>query len=134
MKLEDIFGKKSAADVFTGTPFKVVTKLVPFRLSKTGSTEFYVTIQNLKAESVLTSIVLELPQVVGFDKPGLNVVREIRMGYLATGEEKTVRTTIYSNHRTKEGEQDISLTAIMHYRDYGHVLNSVGKKIKLRIV
>jgi uncharacterized membrane protein len=91
-------------------------------------------IKNMTKETLLTSVVVELPQGLGFDTIGVSKQREVRVGELAPDEEKNVGVEVYSSVKSDPGEYTVSLTAIAHYRDYGHVINAVKKRTSLKVI
>ena len=44
-----------------------------------------------------------------------------------------VKNRIHGDAGTDKGEYTLSITAFIHYRDYGHVLNAVKKKAVLEV-
>ena len=132
-----MFGKKDAAsDLVNGPPFMVSTELVPYRLyaKRKSSVALHVKVRNQTKEVLLTSLVAELPQKLGFDEMLMTRQREIKIGEMQPGEEKGVTFNIYSGVGSGAGEYTLGLTTIAHYRDYGHVLNAVKKRMKVSVV
>jgi hypothetical protein len=78
--------------------------------------------------------VAELPNRLGFDDMIMTRQREMRVGEMQPGEEKEVRFDIHGGVGSDSGEYTLNLTAIAHYRDYGHVLNAVRKNVKIEVV
>lgn len=137
MGILDIFGKKdSANDIVKGPPFSVTTELVPYRLyaKKNSSATLHVTLKNLTKDVLLTSVVAELPGKIGFDEMIMSKQKELRLGEIPPGEQKEVKLTLYTSLGSDAGEYTATLTAIAHYRDYGHVLNAVKKRISINLV
>ncbi|MDE1873503.1 MAG: hypothetical protein KGI04_00060 [Candidatus Micrarchaeota archaeon] len=137
MKILDLFGKKdSAAEVGRSLPYQVSSEFIPFRLyaNRKGSSMLLMRLKNLTAESVLSSVVVQVPKGLSLDETGLSGAKELRVGTLAPGEEKQVRADIYGDTATDKGEYTLSITAFIHYRDYGHVLNAMKKKAVLEVV
>ena len=137
MGLFSIFGKKDVTDDITkSAPFRLTSELVPYKLyaNKSSSASLMVRVKNLTNEVVLTSVVAEVPANISFDQMGMNKQREIRVGELGPQEEKQVRFDVYSGFKSEKGEYTMTLTAIAHYRDYGHVLNAVKKRATLNVV
>jgi uncharacterized membrane protein len=137
MSIFDVFGKKDAAQELTkGSPFFLTTELVPYRLysKRKSSATMLVKVKNATKDVLLTSIVAELPNKLGFDEMMMARQREVRVGEVQPGEEKEVKLGIYSSLGSEEGEYTMSITAMAHYRDYGHVLNYTRKRIKIAVV
>ncbi len=91
-------------------------------------------LKNMTNEILLTSVVAELPKQLAFEQMGLAKERELRLGEVAPNEEKEVRFDIFNTMNTDPGEYTLNLTAIAHYRDYGHVINAVKKRVTLEVV
>jgi hypothetical protein len=137
MGIFDIFGKKdSSKDITGGSPFLISTELVPYRLyaRRNSSATLLVRVKNQTKDIILTSVVAELPQRLGFDEMVLARQKEVRVGELPANEEKEVRFNIYGNVGSEVGEYTLRLTTIAHYRDYSHVLNAVKKQVQISVV
>ncbi len=137
MKLFGPFGKKDVSEDLTKkSPFRIMTEWVPYKLysGKKSSSSLTVKLKNSTGESLLTSIVAEVPRQLGFDEIGVTKQKEVRLGYLAPGEEKEVRVDVFNSSGADPGEYTVSLTAIAHYRDYGHVLNAIRKRTTISVV
>lgn len=136
MKILDLFGKKDAsAEIGKTLPYRIVAEFTPYRLfaNRKSSVLLMMKLKNLTTEPVLGSIVVEVPKRLSFDETGLTSAKELRLGTLAPGEEKESRVEIRSDSGTDRGEYTLSITAFIHYRDYGHVLNAVKKKAVLEV-
>jgi uncharacterized membrane protein len=137
MGIFNIFGKRDVStDIAKNSPYRISTELVPYRLysHRTGGASLFVKVRNMTNEVLLTSIVAELPQQLGFDEIGVSKQREVHVGELAPDEEREVRMDIFNNLNAETGEYTLTLTAIAHYRDYAHVLNAVKKRTTLSVV
>ncbi|MCL4373477.1 MAG: hypothetical protein M1360_01985 [Candidatus Marsarchaeota archaeon] len=137
MKIFNIFGKKDAASDLTAMlPYKLSVEMVPYRIyaNRNSSATMMVRLQNNTGEILLTSLVAELPQQLGFDELGVSKQKEVRVGEIAPHEEKEIKLDIYGGLNSDPGEYTVSLTAIAHYRDYGHVLNAVKKRTVVNVV
>lgn len=133
----NIFGKKDAAsEIEKGPPFSVSTEMVPYRLyaRKSSSATLHVKLRNLTKEILLTSLVAEVPNQLGFDDMLTSKQREIRIGELKPSEEKELKLNLYTSVGSDSGDYTLTLTTIAHYRDYGHVLNAVKKRITINLV
>jgi uncharacterized membrane protein len=93
-----------------------------------------VRVKNMTQEVLLTSVVAELPKQLGFGAVALTKEQEMRLGEVAPDEEKEVRFDVYSTLNSDPGEYTLNLTAIAHYRDYGHVINAVKKRVTVEVV
>jgi uncharacterized membrane protein len=89
---------------------------------------------NITKEILLSSVVVEAPGQLGFDEMNLSKQREVRIGELQPNEAREIRISVYSSMKSDPGEYTLTLTAIAHYRDYGHVLNMVKKRVAVDIV
>ena len=137
MKILDLFGKKDAAtEVGRALPYRVSTEFVPYRLyaNRKGSALLLMRLKNLTSEPVMSSIVVQVPKGLSLDDTGLSAAKEVRLGTLAPGEEKESRVEVHGDSGTDKGEYTLSITAFIHYRDYGHVLNAMKKKTVLEVV
>lgn len=108
----------------------------PYKLQskKSSSATLIVKVKNVTKEVLLTSIVVEAPNQLGFDEMIMAKQRELRIGEMQPEESKEVKFPLYSSLKSDPGEYTLSLTAIAHYRDYGHVLNAVKKRVAVEIV
>ena len=122
-------------DVSRETIYKLHCELHPMRLvaHKNEFAELDVVLENASDQEMLTSLVAVCPRTIGFDRTGLQQEREIRLGMLRPGEQKSQRIQLWSTQRTEPGEYKLKVFAISHYRDYGHVLNEVRKDLSLRV-
>lgn len=137
MKILDLFGKKDAAEeVGRALPFRVISEFVPYRLyaNRKSSSLLLMRLKNLTNEPVLSSVVVQVPKGISLDETGLSAAKELRIGTLAPGEEKEIRAEVHGDAGTDRGEYTLSITAFIHYRDYGHVLNAMKKKTQLEVV
>ncbi|MDE1866058.1 MAG: hypothetical protein KGH94_05490 [Candidatus Micrarchaeota archaeon] len=137
MGLFDIFGKKdAAADITKGSPFLISTELVPYRLysRRNSSATLIVKVRNVTKDILLTSVVAELPERLGFDEMVLSRQREVRVGEMQPNEQKEVKFNVYGGVGSDAGDYTLRLTTIAHYRDYSHVLNAVRKQIAISVV
>jgi uncharacterized membrane protein len=133
----NIFGKRDVStDLTKNSPYKLSTELVPYKLyaNKSSTASLMVRVKNVTNEILMTSVVAELPSQLGFDELGMSKQREIRLGELAPNEEKEVRFDVFSGVSSDPGEYTMMLTAIAHYRDYGHVINAVKKRTALNVI
>jgi len=135
--IDELFGKKEVDEALrTGSPFKMRLSFLPLRLTsrKNNSAELVIEFQNVTHEALLVSLVVSTKSGLGLDSMGLNKAREVRVGYMKEGEEKMVRVPIYGSTNTAPGNYPVDVSIMAHYRDYGHVLNSVRKSLELRVV
>ena len=137
MGILDLFGKKDVSDDITKkSPYTLKVRFNPYRLvaNKNNSVNMILVLKNVSKEPLLTSVVIKTPKMLGFDQSGLGNAREIRFGYLPPKEQKEFGVEIFGRVQTKPAEYKLLITAFCHYRDYAHVLNSVSKKVSLRVV
>ncbi len=137
MGIFNIFGKKDAAtDITKGSPFMISTELVPYHLyaRKNSSATLMVKVKNITKDILLTSVVAELPNRLGFDEMVLSRQKETRIGELQPEEQKEIKLNIYGGVGSEAGEYTVRLTTIAHYRDYSHVLNAVKKQVQVSVV
>ncbi|MEM3884079.1 MAG: hypothetical protein QXT94_04060 [Methanothrix sp.] len=137
MALFNIFGKKDAASELTRSiPYRISTEFVPYKLysNRKSQVSMFLKVKNATKEVLLTSVVMELPNQLGFDDMGMQKQKELRLGELKPMEEREMRLDIYNTMNADPGEYTVAITTISHYRDYGHVLNAVKKKTTLSVV
>jgi len=137
MKIFNIFGKKDAASDLTSVPpYRLSAEMVPYKIyaNRNSSATMVVKLANNTNEILLTSLVAELPSQLGFDELGVSKQKEVRIGEIAPHEEKELRLEVYGGLNSDPGEYTVALTAIAHYRDYGHVLNAVKKRTVVNVV
>lgn len=133
MALFDLFGKKPVCETAS---YSLSYSLHPIRLHahKNDFAELTISLTNDFDKELLSSLVVLLPKTIGFDRTALSQEREIRLGFVQPQETKTVRVRVWATQRTRPGAYSASLTAIAHYRDYGHVLNETRRPFSLRVV
>lgn len=102
--------------------------------NKNSNASLIVKVKNVTNQILLTSVVAEVPMSIGFDALGVSKQREVRIGELPPQEEREIKFDLYSNLTSDSGEYTLTLTAIAHYRDYGHVLNAVKKRTTINVV
>ncbi len=137
MKILDLFGKKDVTqEVGKTLPYRIYAEFIPFKLyaNRKSSTMLLLKVKNLTTEPVLGSVVVSVPRGIRLDETGLSAEKELKLGTLAASEEKEARANIYGDSGTDKGDYTLSITAFIHYRDYGHVLNAVRKKAILEVV
>lgn len=137
MALFNIFGKRDVSkDITKKAPYVIATEFIPYRLysGKKSSTTLYVKLRNATNEVLLTSLVVELPNKIGFDEPAIAKERETRIGEMVPGLEKNVAFNLRNSLDADKGEYTLTVTAIAHYRDYGHVMNAIKKRVPLQVV
>ena len=136
MKILDLFGKKDAAEeVGRALPYRIISEFSPLRLyaNRKSSALMFLRLKNLTNEPVLGSVVVQVPRGLSLDETGIANAKEVRVGTLAPGEEKETRVEVHGDSGTDKGEYTLSITAFIHYRDYGHVLNAMRKKAVLEV-
>lgn len=144
MSLLDILNKSKQAEAEQGepstpkkSPFALSTSFMPLRLagkSDQATIDLLIELQNTSQETHLCSIVIEVPNGIGFEGVGLHKTKELRLGQLPAGERKTVPVTLHGSYKTLPGTYRLNVSVYSHYRDYSHVLNSVSKAVELRVV
>ncbi len=135
--LSGIFGKKDVAtDLTKQAPYKLSSEWTPYKLysGRKSSALLNVRVRNMTNEVLLTSVVAELPKQLGFEAMKLSSQMEKRVGEIAPQEEKEIRFEVFSGVNSDKGQYTVNLTTFAHYRDYGHVLNYVKKKITIDVV
>ncbi len=125
-----------SSELTKSSPYRLATEWVPYRIyaNRKSSSTLVVRIKNVTEEPLMTSVVVELPKQLGFESIGMTKEREIRFGDIAPGEEKEARFEVFSGPQSDAGDYTLGLTAIAHYRDYGHVINAVKKKVIANVV
>jgi hypothetical protein len=137
MGILDLFGKKDVSgDITKKSPYTLRVRFNPYRLvaNKNNSVNMVLSLKNVTGEPLLTSVVVKAPKLLSFDQMGLGNAREIRFGYLPPKEQKEINVEVFGRVQTPPAEYKMLITAFCHYRDYAHILNSVSKKISLRVV
>jgi hypothetical protein len=133
----DIFGKREEkSNAANSIPFTVSTELFPYKLEarKSGSAVLSVKIRNITKDVLLTSVVAEVPGQLGFDEMNLSKQKEVKVGDIQPDEVKDIKIILYSSLKSDPGEYTLTLTTTAHYRDYGHVLNEVKKRVAIEII
>jgi uncharacterized membrane protein len=137
MGIFDLFGKKDiTTDLGKQMPYNINTGFVPFKLkanTRSAST-LSVNLKNMTNEPVMSSVVVQVPERVSLDGTGTAREKEVRLGMLAPNEAKEARIEVFSNSGTDKGEYTVTITAFIHYRDYGHVLNAMKKRAVVEAV
>jgi len=132
MGLFDIFSKKQ---VGSATLFDLQCELHPFRLQayRNDGVDLEISLTNRHDQPLLSSITISVPRQLGMDRTGISHEREIRLGELSPGESKRFKTGVFSNQKSAPGSYPVDVFASAHYRDYGHVLNEVRKRLVIRV-
>ncbi len=117
-------------------PYDVKIEFSPLRMKKGDErpTQMLINVRNMENEENLTSVVIEIPREMGFDKTGAVSRKEIRIGTLKPNEEKNFQIELFPNYRAEPGTYDVAIKANKHYRGYSHIINTAQKNISLRIV
>ncbi|MCL5428124.1 MAG: hypothetical protein M1321_03000 [Candidatus Marsarchaeota archaeon] len=137
MGILDIFGKKDVSnELGKKVPFMIRTEFTPYHLkSRERSTvTLNLGVKNITGEPVLSSAVVELPRQLSFDSIGVSKQKEVRLGTMAKDEEKTASVDIFGGTGTDKGTYTLTITAFIHYRDYGHIINEVRKRVAVEAV
>ncbi len=137
MGILDIFGKKDVStDLSKDVPFMIRTEFTPYHLKsmEQSKVSLNIGVRNVTGEPVLGSVVVELPKRLSFDSIGASKQKEIRLGMMADKEEKNANVDIYGGTGTDKGTYTLTVTAFIHYRDYGHVINEVRKRTALEVI
>src|SRR5271155_1059673 len=137
MGIFDLFGKKDVTkELGKQLPYNIGTGFVPFKLKANtrSSSTLTVSLRNMTNEPVMSSVVVQVPDRVSLDGTGTAREKEVRLGTLAPNEGKDARIEIFSNSGTDKGEYTLTITAFIHYRDYGHVLNAMKKRAVVEAV
>lgn len=132
MVIFDLFGKKKAV---TNKNYSIEYSLHPFSLKPQKNDFLLLSIEvtNNNNQPMLTSLVATTSKRLGFEANILSNQKEIRLGVLDPGETRNINLKVWSSPRTIAGSYPIILTAIAHYRDYGHILNESRKKVIVRV-
>lgn len=111
-------------------------KFHPFRLNanKNESVTLTLTIINESAKDLLTSVIVSLPEGLGFDNSAIAKSKEFRIGMMAPNETKEFKIEIYGNYRTSPKTYNIAVECVSNYRDYGYEMEKIKKIINLRAV
>ncbi|VVB57630.1 Uncharacterised protein [uncultured archaeon] len=133
---DNLFGSSSSEAAPKGSPFAFSYSFRPMRLTgrSNSSVDLLVDLRNASNSPQMCSLVVELPKALGFDGVGLHKTKELRLGTLEAGAQKSLPVSICGTSQTQPGVYRLKVTVYSHYRDYAHVLNSVSKIIELRVV
>lgn len=132
MGILDIFGKKH---VDPRASFSLKAETHPYSLPA-GANDFVDLELGITSNSdapLLTSLVIEVPKGLGFERSAISQVREIRLGFVKPGEGKFVKVQLWGTQRTGRGSYPVRVHALSHYNDYAHVLNDVRKTVEFRV-
>ena len=136
MGLLNIFGRKDTASNAAATPYSISTELVPYKLyaKKNSSALLEVRLTNMTKDVLLTSLTVEVPAKIGLDEMIVSRQKDLKIGEMQPSEQKDVKLSIFSSIASDPGEYTLQVTATAHYRDYGHVLNMVKKRVTVSVV
>lgn len=137
MGLFDLFGKKNvSSELGERFPYTMKTEFVPYKLKsrERSSSTLMVTLKNITGEPVMGSVVVSVPRQISLDQTGLSKEKEVRLGTMAPDEQKVASIDLYSDVGTDRGEYTVTVTSFVHYRDYGHILNSMRKRAVVEAV
>ncbi len=117
-------------------PYDMKVTLSPMRLRKGDDKPVRMTIllKNVEQQENLTSVVIDIPSTVGFDRTGFVNRKEIRVGTMAPNEERSFDIDLFSHQKTISGSYVVKVSANKHYRGYSHILGNTSKEITLRVV
>ena len=134
MSLFDLFRKKDEKK--SPVPYALVTRMTPYRLyaHKSNSVVMNVSIRNLSGEQLLTSFTVDLPDMISMDKMEMVKTKEFKLGEMAPNETKEVNVELYGGLNTDKGEYTMRLTAMSHFMDYNHVVNSMKSTTTVVVV
>ncbi len=132
MGLFDLFGKKQSDPL---APFTLRAEFHPYRLPANTAdfVDLEITVGNNTGDEVLSSAVLIVPKGIGFEQSAISQQKELRMGYLKPGEQRSIKIRVYGTARTQKGVYPVQLYTISHYKDYGHLLNEARRVLQLRV-
>ncbi len=137
MKLPNLFGKKDvSSELEKASPYTIRTVFVPYKLyaNRKGSAALQITLANATTEPLMTSVVVALPKQLSFGQIGIDKEKEVRLGTLGPKEEKEASIDIFSDAGTDKGEYTLQVSVFAHYRDYGHIINGIKKRVQLEVV
>lgn len=134
MSLFDLFRKKDAQK--PAVPYSLVTRMTPYRLyaHKSNSLVMSVSIKNLGEEQLLTSLSLDLPDMISMDKMEMVKTKEFKVGEIAPNETKELKVELFGGLNTDKGEYTLRVTVMSHFMDYSHVINSMKSTATIGVV
>ncbi len=132
MALFDLFGKKP---VTAQSSYSIDYSMHPLSLRPHNNDYLLLSVylRNNGDQSLLTSLVALTSKKLGFEANILSNRKETRLGVLEPGEKRAIHLKVWSSSRTAPGDYPLVLTAVSHYRDYGHVLNESRKRLRIRV-
>lgn len=96
---------------------------------------FEVVLKNSESNSVLASIIVKVPFALGFDRAGLMRESRRRLGYVKSGDTKTIPILLYLKSTTKEGSYPLEVRAQIHAGDqYDKVKEELTYHTSLRVI
>jgi len=118
------------------SPYDLKVSFSPLRMRKGDDkpVQMNVIVKNLEADQNLTSVLIEIPGSVGFDRTGFVNRKELRIGKMEPGEEKSITIDLFTNAKSEPGSHIVKVTANKHYRGYSHILENSKKETTVRIV
>jgi uncharacterized membrane protein len=134
MSLFDLFRKKDAQK--PSVPYSLVMRMTPYRLyaHKSNSLVMSVSIKNLGEEQLLTSLSLDLPDMISMDKMEMVKTKEFKVGEIAPNETKELKVELFGGLNTDKGEYTLRVTVMSHFMDYSHVINSMKSTATIGVV
>ena len=117
-------------------PYELKISFSPLRLSRDDNkpVEMSISLRNLRSEDSLTSVVIEIPDAIGFDRTAFVKKKELRIGKMAPSESKDLIIELYPKQKAQPGTYPIKVSVSRHYKGYSYVLDSVDKEVYLRLV
>jgi len=108
----------------------------PYRLTanKNESVLLKLIVKNESGKDLLSSVIVSLPDGLGFDNSGISKSKEYRLGNMKSGELKEIKVEIFGSYRTKVGNYPVKVECISNYRNYGYEMEKIEKTITLRVV
>lgn len=131
----DIFGKKAVQET-QRAPYVLKTEWVPYSLyaNSESSSSLHVKVKNVSGAPLLTSVVVDLPKNLKFDRVGMVAHNEAKLGSVAPNEEKEVRFDVSSSVSADPGTYAVEVTVYAHYGDYTHLMNSAKKLAPVNVI
>ncbi|MEM0107180.1 MAG: hypothetical protein QXD11_00220 [Candidatus Micrarchaeaceae archaeon] len=135
MDFFSIFRKKENKDTYK-FPYRITTEWIPYKLyaNQRSSSTLHVKIKNTTKDPLLTSLVIQLPDNLGFDTIALSRYKLEKIGEIAPDEEKDINVQVYNSANADKGEYTVTLVATAHYRNYDYVINALRKNSVVQVV
>ena len=114
----------------------IKTRFTPIRMivGQKDPVTLDVILKNNGTEEVLSTIIVKLPNGLGFDLSGITREKRERIDYIKPAEEKSISFRIYPRHNTEEGQYPVTVNILTHPDRYDKTTSEKQQEAILRVL